>query len=378
MKLPFAATPARLSALAMACLLCGCSSITDIFAGDKVDYRSSTATKGKSLEVPPDLTQLTRESRYQAPGGVVSAAANTSAAAARPGGAPATATVALMSQGEVRVERMGTQRWLVVPAAPEKIWPRVKTFWTERGFVLTAESAETGLLETDWAENRSKLPTDLLRRTLGRVVDGLYDTGLRDRYRTRMERASDGSTEIYISHRGLEEVYSDERKDSTVWRPRPNDPQLEAQMLTLLMVQLGAKEETARTAVAAAVEQPTRARVLSGRDAATLEMDEPFDRAWRRVGLALDRSGFSVEDRDRTAGVYFVRYVDQKAVAAEPGFFSKLFSSGSAAVAPVKYRVAVKANGDNKTLVSVLTSTGAPEAGDSGQRIVNLLVGELK
>jgi len=126
------------------------------------------------------------------------------------------------------------------------------------------------------------------------------------------------------------------------------------------------------------VEQPTRARVLSGRDAATLEMDEPFDRAWRRVGLALDRSGFSVEDRDRTAGVYFVRYVDQKAVAAEPGFFSKLFSSGSAAVAPVKYRVAVKANGDNKTLVSVLTSTGAPEAGDSGQRIVNLLVGELK
>jgi len=361
----------------MACLLCGCSSITDIFAGDKVDYRSSSATKGKSLEVPPDLTQLTRDSRYQAPGGVVSAAANTGAAAARPGNAPATATVALMSQGAVRVERMGTQRWLVVPAAPEKIWPQIKAFWTERGFTFTAESAETGLMETDWAENRSKLPTDLLRRTLGRVVDGLYDTGQRDRYRTRVERASDGSTEIYISHRGLEEVYSDERKDSTVWRPRPNDPQLEAQMLTLLMVQLGAKEETARTAVAAAVEQPTRARVLSGRDAATLEMDEPFDRAWRRVGLALDRSGFSVEDRDRTAGVYYVRYVDQKAVAAEPGFFGKLFSSASAAVAPVKYRVSVKASGD-KTLVSVLTAAGAPEAGDSGQRIVSLLAGELK
>ena len=376
MKLPYAATPARLSALALACLLCGCSSINDIFAGDKVDYRNNAATKGKALEVPPDLTQLTRDSRYQAPGGVVSAAA-TGGTAARPAGAPAAATVALMTKGEVRVERMGNQRWLVVPAAPEKVWPQVKAFWTERGFTFTAEVAESGLLETDWAENRSKLPTDLLRRTLGRVVDGLYDSGERDRYRTRVERASDGSTEIYISHRGLEEVYSDERKDTTVWRPRPNDPALEAQMLTLLMVQLGAKEETARTAVAAAVEQPTRARVLSGRDAATLEMDESFDRAWRRVGLALDRSGFSVEDRDRTAGVYYVRYVDQKVAAEETGFFSKLFSSGPAAAAPVKYRVAVKASGE-KTLVSVLTAAGAPEAGDTGQRIVNLLVGELK
>jgi outer membrane protein assembly factor BamC len=375
-KLPYAATPARLSALALACLLCGCSSINDIFAGDKVDYRNNAATKGKALEVPPDLTQLTRDSRYQAPGGVVSAAA-TGGTAARPAGVPAAATVALTTKGEVRVERMGSQRWLVVPAAPEKVWPQVKAFWTERGFTFTAEVAESGLLETDWAENRSKLPTDLLRRTLGRVVDGLYDTGQRDRYRTRVERSSDGSTEIYISHRGLEEVYSDERKDTTVWRPRPNDPALEAQMLTLLMVQLGTKEETARTAVAAAVEQPTRARVLSGRDAATLEMDEPFDRAWRRVGLALDRSGFSVEDRDRTAGVYYVRYVDQKAVTEESGFFSKLFSSSPTAVAPVKYRVAVKASGE-KTLVSVLTAAGAPEAGDTGQRIVNLLVGELK
>jgi outer membrane protein assembly factor BamC len=245
-------------------------------------------------------------------------------------------------------------------------------------------------METDWAENRSKIPMDALRRALGSVFDSMYSSNERDKFRTRIERAPGGRSEVYISHRGMEEVYTGKTSDTTVWKSRGTDPQLEAEQLSLLMVKLAPKApngpqtgpqtvEAARAAVAAAPELPPRARVVPGGAAAALEMDETFDRAWRRVGLALDRGGFTVEDRDRTAGLYFVRYIDPKAAGAEePGFFGKLFGSKPAASsAAVRYRVQVKGQ-EQKTLVSVLNSAGAPENGENAQRIVGLLVNDLK
>ena len=370
-------TPARLApqvlTLALLGALGGCSTIENMFSGDKVDYRSTASSQTKGLEVPPDLTQLARESRYQPPGGVVSAAAVGNAS---PVNVSAGSSVAPVSVGDIRVERLGTQRWLFVPMPPEKLIPVLRSFWQERGFTLATDNAETGVMETDWAENRAKLPNDIIRAAIGRVFDNLYSTSERDRFRTRVERVAGGS-EVYISHRGLEEIYTSERKDSTIWQPRKADPQLEAEFLSRLMVRLGAKEEVARTVVANAPEAPARARVLAGTGAA-LEVDEPFDRAWRRLGLALDRTGFTVEDRDRTAGVYFVRYVDPKeSEKGEPGFFAKLFSSASTAAGPVRYRVSVKGSG-TKSTVSVLNSAGAAESSENAKRIVDQLVAELK
>jgi outer membrane protein assembly factor BamC len=366
--------------LLVAGTLAGCSSLGEMFAGDTVDYRTG-APKGKPLDVPPDLSQLSRDGRFQPQGGVVSAASTRPgptgvAAAAQP--AAAVPTVAVNTQGQVRVERQGDTRWLVVPLPPEKVWPQVRAFWQETGFTLSTENAEAGVMETDWAENRAKLPQDIIRSTIGRFIDKMYDSGERDRYRTRVERSQTGGSEIFITHRGLEEVFTNDRRESTVWTPRPSDPELEIKMLTALMVRLGTKEEVARTAVVNAPQQPARARVVSGAPGATMEIDEPFDRAWRRVGQALDRSGFSVEDRDRTGGLYFVRYVDPQAAAQkEAGFFSRMFGGGSTSNAPVRYRVAVTGNGERST-VAVLNSAGAPEAGENGQRIVALLVNELK
>jgi len=366
------AHPARLSVLALAALCAACTSTDGLFSGDKVDYRGAQAAKTKPLEVPPDLTQLARDNRYQPQGGVVSAAATPGAAQAQPAGAP---TVALQSRGEVRVERDANTRWLVVPMAPEQLWPQLKAFWQERGFTIASENAEAGVMETDWTENRAKLPQDVIRSTIGRFIGGLYDSGERDLYRTRVERTATGS-EIYISHRGMEEVYTGERKDNTQWRPRASDPQLEAEFLSRLMARLAPQETTARAAVANAAEPPARARALSGAVAA-LEVDEPFDRAWRRVGLALDRSGFTVEDRDRTAGVYFVRYVDPKNVGKEePGFFAKLFGD-STPRGPERYRISVK-TADTKSVISVLAGNGGTESGETGQRIVAQLVKELR
>jgi outer membrane protein assembly factor BamC len=283
------------------------------------------------------------------------------------------------SAGEMSIERDGNQRWLVTPQTPEQLWPQLRLFWTETGFNLVTDDPQTGVMETDWSENRAKIPMDGVRKLFGGLLEPFYSTGERDRYRTRVERTATGS-EIYISQRGIEEYMSGMTKDVPVWRNRPSDPQLEAAMLVRLMAKLGSKTETARSQVAAApASAPVgRARVMTGEPGATLEIDEGYDRAWRRVGLALDRSGFTVEDRDRAGGLYFVRYVDPKyAGREEPNFFSKLFSSDKNAGAPQRYRIAVKRTGD-KTMVAVQSSQGAPENGETGQRIVALLVDELK
>jgi outer membrane protein assembly factor BamC len=375
----------RCVAVALATQLVGCSAISDFVGGDKIDYRTTGGKKGPGLEVPPDLTQLARDPRYQPQSGTVSASTFQTAPAATVTGSAAAsilgtpALVAPAAVGELAIERSGNQRWLSTSLPPEKLWPQLQAFWTERGFNLVTDQAEVGVMETEWAENRAKLPQDIIRQTIGRVFDSLYSTGERDKFRTRVERTAKG-TEVYISHRGLVEVYSSTQKDSTMWQPRPADPQLEAEFLQRLMIKLGAKDETAKAAAAQAPVQAQRARVIEGAAAASLQMDDGFDRAWRRVGLSLDRAGFTVEDRDRSQGIYFVRYVDPAHdKKEEPGFFSRIFSFGKSDEASnlARYRVSLKSEGESTT-VSVLSAQGANNTGDVGKRIVNLLVDDLK
>ena len=371
-------------AAAMAGLtLAGCSSLDTLLSGDKIDYRTSNSGgKTTGLEVPPDLTQLTRDSRYQQPqGGAVSATdyqKNTPAAAMA---TAAAMPVAAQSIADMRIERLGNERWLRTGLTPEQLWPQLQAFWKERGFVVVQDNPATGVMETDWAENRGKLPMDIVRSSIGKVFDGLYSTGELDKFRTRVERTPTGA-EVYVTHRGMVEVYNGERKENTVWQPRQPDPQLEGELLSRLMLKLGATDEIAKTAIVAtgAVGAPARARLVAAQPGATLQIDDNFDRAWRRVGVALDRSGFTVEDRDRTQGVYFVRYIDPKfAGKEEPGLFSKLFSFGKndGNGGPARYRVSVKADGDRST-VSILDNQGAPENGDAGKRITALLLDDLK
>jgi outer membrane protein assembly factor BamC len=358
----------------------GCSTVGDTLSGDKVDYRSG-GEKTAGLDVPPDLTQLTRDSRYQqTQGSAVSAAsyqAGTAAAAAP--AASAVATIAPQSLGDMSIERLGNERWLRTSLTPEQLWPQLQAFWKERGFRLAADEPIAGVMETDWAENRAKLPQDFIRASIGKVLEGLYSTGERDKFRTRVERATGGS-EVYITHRGMIEVVTGQSKENTIWQPRPAEPQLEGEFLSRLMLKLGAREEAAKAAGVnlSAPGAPARARLVEGQSAASLQVDDGFDRAWRRVGVALDRSGFTVEDRDRTQGIYFVRYVDPANVGREePGFFAKLFGLDKKDGGPAKYRVSVKGAGE-RSVVSVLDNQGAPENGVAGKRIAATLLEELK
>lgn len=372
------------AALAVA-LLAGCSSL--IPESKKIDYKSSG--KLPPLEIPPDLTKPSRDERYAVPDVAPKGSATYSAYANERGTKGTTSAGAqelLPAVQKMRIERSGTQRWLVVPGTPETVWPQIKEFWQEMGFLVNVESPETGVMETDWAENRAKLPMDFIRNTIGKIFEDLYSTPERDKFRTRIERSADGGVEVYVSHRGMYEIYVNEGKSQTRWQPRPADPDLEAEMLRRLMVRLGADEATAKTELAK-TPQSERAKLnKDGNGGGTLVVDESFDRAWRRVGLALDRINFTVEDRDRAQGIYFVRYIDPDKDAETKensgGFLSKLkfwdsADKKKAAEQGDKFRIYVKSSG-NGTTVQVLTREGGVDTSASGRKILGLLHNELK
>jgi outer membrane protein assembly factor BamC len=362
-------------------LLAGCGILPD---SKKIEYKS--AGKLPSLEVPPDLTRPSRDERYAVPDIAGSKGSATYSAYTSERGATRTTTAPeLLPQIEkMRIERSGTQRWLVAPGKPEQLWPLIKEFWQEMGMLVNVELPEAGIIETDWAENRAKLPQDIVRSTLGKVFDSLYSTAERDKFRTRLEIGADpATTEIYISHRGMYEVYVIEGKSDTRWQPRPADPELEAEMLRRLMVRLGAEDAHARTMVAAGAKLEERAKLgAADGGGGRLELQEAFDRAWRRVGLALDRVGFTVEDRDRAGGLYFVRYVDPEAEAVkkdDKSFVSKLmfWKSKPDQVQSVQYRIHVKSVG-GASVVQVLTREGGVDRSDTSKKILSLLHEQLK
>lgn len=358
--------------LGLICLAATTLSACSVLESDKIEYKS--ATKGSTLEVPPDLTQLSSDTRYVVPGGSTASAAAFEAGRAQQ--AKAGTDTAPGSIGDVRIERDGNQRWLVVNRPASQLWEPVRDFWTENGFVMVLEQPQLGIMETDWAENRAKLPQDIIRQTIGKLFDSLYSTGERDKFRTRLERGANGGTDIYITHRGMVETYTNAQKDSTIWQPRPSDPELETEFLRRLMVKLGVSEEQSRAVAAAPVAAAAPVQVTKADGASVIQLPEGFDRAWRRVGLSLDRSGFTVEDRDRSQGTYFVRYVPPTE-KKEPGFFGKLFGASSSAAAPVKYRVVVRSTAQQST-VSVLNAAGTPDTSADAERILRLLADDLK
>jgi outer membrane protein assembly factor BamC len=403
--------------LISAAVLGGCAVADGLNERSRIDYKSATVAKaGPSLEVPPDLSSPRNDERFALPG---RSSETTASAFQRDRAVPKPVTAGpsdlLPNVDGARLERAGGQRWLVLNQPPEKLWPLVREFWQEAGFVIQIERPEAGILETDWAENRAKIPQDFIRATIGRVFDSAFSSGERDKFRTRLEQGPNG-TEIYISHRGLAEVQTGQFKETTKWENRPSDPELEVEFLRRLMIKFGADQQRAKAVVTAAPVAGAGAAVGTGTGTGTgvgtgtgagtgtgtstpgsaaaiaeraklvndpvsgrVELVESFDRAWRRVGLALDRGGFTVEDRDRSQGVYFVRYIDPEVDArntTNPGFFARMFSSDTAATSSRQYRVKVQGSADT-TSISVLSRDGNPVASDADRQTAGKMLALL-
>lgn len=356
-------------------VLTGCSG--KLLEGRKVDYKS--ARTSKQLDVPEDLSKPPVSDRYQVP----DASGSTSYSEYRKEGAEKPASKALLpAVPGTRIERAGTQRWLVVDRPVEEIWPVVAAFWQEMGFIIDRESPEVGIIETDWAENRAKIPDSVLRQLLGKVIDQAYSTPERDKFRTRLERGANGkSTEIFVTHRGMYEAVVETNRggrNPTIWQPRPTEPELEVEMLARMMLRMGADAPVVTEARKEAAKLPEARAALSKLPDGTtvLAVKDEFDRAWRRVGLALDRLGFSVQDRDRSSGLYFVKYQDPEIEKKESSFWS-FFKKDEKAEIPDQFRVAVH-EADVGSEVRVLDAKGQPERSDTASRILAMLKDDLR
>lgn len=369
------------SVAVVAGLTAGCNSLS--LEPKKIDYKSASAVKVPTLEIPPDLTSPSRDDRFLVPDtGGKGSATFSSYSGERVQSAKQSSEV-LPKVDKVRVERSGNQRWLVINENPDKLWGQIKDFWQESGFLIKLDSPEAGVMETDWAENRAQIQQDFIRNLLGKAIDSLYSTAERDKFRTRLEPGVvPGTTDIFISHRGMVETFVSEGKDQTRWQPREPDPDLEAEMLRRLMVRFGADQKKAQEQLVVAKNKPAdRAKLSRSSDGAgTLEVQESFDRAWRRVGLALDRVGFTVEDRDRSKGLYFVRYVDPEAdnTSKDKSFLDKLaFWKGAPPDTKTRYRIFVKDAGA-LTTVQVLSNEGGVDQSETAKKILGLLFNQLK
>ncbi|QWD67360.1 outer membrane protein assembly factor BamC [Polynucleobacter sp. MWH-Aus1W21] len=357
-------------------VLSSCKSVT---SNDTVDYKSSGAVRGPNLSYPPDLITAQADRRYIVQDGTATMSEYNAAVKK----SSQLRSNVLTGIPGMRIARDGERRWLVVEKPAPELYPQVKDFWQENGFLLVVDSPSTGIMETDWAENRAKIAQDFIRSTMSAVLDSAYDTGERDKYKTRLEVSKPGETEIYITQRGaVEQCVRDLTQAclSTIWTPRPNDPELEAAFLARLMERLGMTQEQAKAMVAVPLgpKTPKAKFVQDGTNQAHIELGVSFDRSWRDVGLALDRSNFTVEDRNRTAGVYYVRYVNPKDLGDTKGFFTNLFSSkDDSSLKAKKYQVVLKSAGENSVSVFVQNAEGKPENTPAGFQLLTLLTEQL-
>jgi len=348
----------------------------------KIDYKSTRTLP--PLDVPPGLSMPPgmKGTEQETPGGVATYSGYVSEK-----GTQAKAGVSnevLPTFSDVHMKRDCQMRWLVVNMPPDQVWPKVREFVLNNGLIIDKENPQTGVIETAWAENRANVGTGW-QRLLSKSIGSIFDTGTRDRYVFRLDRGSTpGTTEVYVSQQGMKEVIVNaegplgEQGGQVRWEWRPTDPTLEAEMSRLLMVSLGVKEDKAKSIIAStqAATPPERAKLTHVGDNTLLTLPEDFERAWRRVGIALDRSSFTVEDRNRSKGIYYVRYIDPDSGQKKPGFFSRLF--GKKKTGPTdEYQIFVKGD-ETASQVDVLDKNGVPDKTKTGERILTLLYDQLK
>ncbi len=356
----------RLSSLVLCAGLSACG--TSQVSTSPTDY-GGPKTADTRLDIPPDLNKLPNaQNRYAIPGQVVSANQ------VGQGQATTGQQLAPSEVGGVTFKRDGKLAWISVKQPAEKVWPVIRAFWLDNGFTYVTENPQAGILETDWAENRAKLPQDFVRKSLGRVFDALASTGEKDKFRTRIERTDQG-VDVFVSHRGIEEVYNSFDKVTTKWQGRDSDPFLETEFLRQIMVKLGSSPEAAQQAMVSnqAVQQ-AQLETKNGQE--TLVYQQTITLGWRHVGLALDRSGFTIQDRDATRGIYYLRYIDPR-VREEPGLLKKLFSRSEKPQFPSEFRI-VLTDQAGKTAIQVQNNLGQADSSEGAKNILNKLLESLQ
>ncbi|WP_374352925.1 outer membrane protein assembly factor BamC [Chitinimonas sp.] len=393
------------AALAIVMLASGCANTKfriPFFGNDEDSNapsytQSRKALRNRPLEIPPDLSSPSVSGAYGVPG-------LTDNKLSAEGKKILETGVVLPKFDKVRMESVAGQRWLVINASADTVWPAAREFWLEQGFKLNVDNPTAGLIETDWLEERPDLPIGTIRSALQRGLGTLYSTGRVDQFRMRLERGSEpNTTEIYISHRGMEEVYTDRERTETRWTQRKPEPEREAEQVKKLLVRLGVSNDGASQVLASAAPAAAgEAKPIAGVPASkaslsnqadgkrALVLSEGFDRAWRRVGLALEHAGYGINDRDRSLGIYYVSPAvgkdgkpEASASSGGSSWLSKLAFWKSDEKKPLdlvkgpEYLVIVSAK-DGQTQVRVGTREGSNLPQATADAMLDALLGELR
>jgi outer membrane protein assembly factor BamC len=387
------------------------------------DYRKAK-TRQQPLEVPPDLSPLPKDDRFAVPTPGAAAAQKAApagtAAPAAPAAAAAVAAGALVAPAgpvvdpavpAARIVREGNQRWLAVNASPEVAYATVRDVFVSQGFKIATDEPALGLLETQWAETRPTVNEDAPRNVLKRLLGAFDSNGEQNKFRARIERTAANTAEITITHRGLDEVFTSPQKDTTKWQVRPSDPELEAILLQRVALRFAAVQPAVAVAPAAgavpvasaAVAAPqapaaaipatapiatveTRVHKVTAGGYVTLQLEDDLEHTWRRVGIALDRGGFTIEDRSREKHQYSVRYLDPEYEASEKekrGWWDRLFNA-DAKIPEQQFQIAMAPNGAPGstagpiTVVEVHDRDGKPDNGPTARRILDQLMEDLR
>jgi outer membrane protein assembly factor BamC len=372
---------------AVVVLVSGCGSASKdtggVFTDKRVDYRRETDI-GRELEIPPDLTRISGDEMSlpeATPAGSATYSDYVQQRDARRTAGVAGATDVLPAAANMEVRRDGAQRWLYLQAPPEEVWFRVVDFWQQNGILLVEQDPTTGVMRTAWVENRADIKSDFITDAVRGVFDGLYSASTRDQFRVRLEGGdTPGSTELFLTHFGMQQEIRTGvtgTSEQEVWVSRPTDPDLEAEMLRRIMLHLGVADKKAQQQLAQKeAAQQARSQLIAGGGKAELRIDEDFARSWRVVGLTLDRVGFAVEDRDRSAGVYYVRYNDPTLDdAQDKGIISKLafWRSDESLDKRNRYQVRLRELSAGVTTVDVLNQEGVEDRSPTAVRILTLL-----
>jgi outer membrane protein assembly factor BamC len=381
-------------------LVAGCGTSSP----DAINYKSDARAKQSSLAIPPNLLDETADQRSLPPQGGETSLSQLQQVQKV---APSAPTVIPPVSG-MRIQRDGTERWLVISnKAPDEVWPQIRRFWQEQGFLLVVDSRDKGVMETDWNETHPQISDGLIRDTLSTATGNSYVAAERNKYRTRLEAAPDGGTYVFVSQKGMREALTGTNNETSQWQAKPNDPALEGEYLKRLMASLALADSRQSAGSGggvdlAAAPVPASGGSAKGASAAAqnvafatqapairedtvpmaasdeITLSEPYDSAWLRVGVALDRTNFTVDDRDRSRGIYFVRYVDPKDLtSAEQGFWSQVFHGKKEKVAK-QYELNVRALTETQTRVSIIDNKGAVDSSPQARQIMSLLDDQLQ
>jgi len=290
----------------------------------KINYYSDKSVT--SLEVPPDLTQPSYENSFRLSELVTDVESNTINLTNKE--IEKKEEKVFVTPADIKVKKSGNRRWLIVNKKPQVVWDLSRQFLKENGFVIKKSNKKTGIMETDFLENKPKIPSKslgVIRSFLEEIDNVSYTLPIVDSYKVRIEPLDSGNkSEVHLSIFSMAEVISGTGKDETTfWQASEKNYALETEMLYSLMLYLGGDSANARERIVNAQEEGKITVSLDDglNGYAKLQFRLNMIDAWDNISWALSDLNVILEDKDIKEKTFYIRV----ARTSDKGIMSKIF-----------------------------------------------------